>query len=216
MSSQTAAPAHNLGSRSALALGKAALLCASLFQAGCSGVVPKPEIESAHPSQQGDLTTPPMRISIAAVGDIMLGTDYPQDHLPEDVAVQLAQITPVLLGGGEVAMRCAKFSSGQLFRSPPSCIGILASADFNLLNRANNHARDFAEEWREAMMQALDEVGIHHSGRGDDIAAWRQSALPIRELSLVDFPDGVLIIDDEGYISVKPSPVASASLGASP
>ena len=38
-----------------------------------------------------------MRISIAAVGDMMLGTDYPENHLPDDDGVSfLAEVTPFL------------------------------------------------------------------------------------------------------------------------
>ena len=38
-----------------------------------------------------------MRISIAAVGDMMIGTDFPENHLPDDDGVSfLADVTPVL------------------------------------------------------------------------------------------------------------------------
>jgi len=43
-----------------------------------------------------------------------------------------------------------------------------------------------------------------------------QAARLMRQLTYADFPDGLLLIDDEGRLSVKPSPAASASLGASP
>ena len=38
-----------------------------------------------------------MRISIAAVGDMMIGTDYPKNHLPDDDGVSfLADVAPYL------------------------------------------------------------------------------------------------------------------------
>ena len=55
---------------------------------------PEPEL-AAEP--QGDLAS--MRIRIAAVGDMMLGTDYPENHLPDDDGVSfLAHVTPILAG----------------------------------------------------------------------------------------------------------------------
>ena len=38
-----------------------------------------------------------MRITIASVGDMMIGTDFPENHLPDDDGVSfLADVTPVL------------------------------------------------------------------------------------------------------------------------
>ena len=39
------------------------------------------------------------RIIIAAVGDMMLGTDYPENHLPDDDGCSfLTQVTPSIAG----------------------------------------------------------------------------------------------------------------------
>jgi hypothetical protein len=40
------------------------------------------------------------------------------------------------------------------------------------MSLANNHAQDFGDPGRASSMQALDAVGIHHSGRDGDIAEW--------------------------------------------
>jgi hypothetical protein len=208
MSSQGTTPQYNhLTPRSALALGKAALLCATLFQVGCSGVVPKPEVEKPLPPQQADVTTPPVpmpvprRISIAAVGDIMLGTDYPQPRLPESAAVQLEPMAPVLqqaditfgnlegvlLDGGEAVKQCSNPSTCYLFRSPSSYAATLKAAGFDLLSLANNHARDFGEKGRDATMQSLDAVGIRHSGRVGDVALWSESGLNLAMVAFAPF-----------------------------
>ncbi|MCW8919434.1 MAG: CapA family protein [Gammaproteobacteria bacterium] len=200
MSSQTplAAP------RYALALGKAALLCATLFQVGCSGVAPKPEAaEEPRLAPRVDVPTPPVpaNVTIAAVGDIMLGTDYPQRRLPESAAAQLEQVAPllqqadltfgnlegVLLDGGEAVKRCSNPSACYLFRSPSSYAATLKAAGFDLLSLANNHARDFGEAGRDATMQSLDAVGIRHSGRVGDVALWSESGLNLAMVAFAPF-----------------------------
>ncbi len=40
---------------------------------------------------------PAVRITIASVGDMMLGTDFPENHLPDDDGVGfLSAVTPIL------------------------------------------------------------------------------------------------------------------------
>jgi hypothetical protein len=203
MSSQTTIPAYAPVPRSALALGKAALLCATLFQIGCSDVATRPEVEEPQLPQQADVQTPSpsTRISIAAVGDIMLGTDYPQPRLAENAATLLMPMAPVLqqadvtfgnlegvlLEGGEAAKQCSRPANCYLFRSPVSYATTLASAGFDLLSLANNHARDFGEEGRDATMQALDAAGIHHSGRAGDVATWEQAGLQMAMVAFAPF-----------------------------
>ena len=135
-----------------------------------------------------------MRIQVAGVGDIMLGTDFPENHLPDDDGVGfLAAVTPilnsadisfgnlegVLLDDGEPIKECKDPQACYLFRSPSRYAQHLASAGFNVLSLANNHARDFGEQGRDASMAALDNVGIHHSGREGEVASWEQAELRI-------------------------------------
>ncbi len=126
-------------------------------------------------------------LTIAAVGDIMLGTDFPDDRLAtNDGADYLSNVLPilqaaditignlegVLLAGGTPAKSCSSPASCYLFRSPPHYAGYLRDAGFDALSLANNHARDFGEEGRSATMLTLDAYGLHHSGRRGDIASW--------------------------------------------
>ncbi|MEN8169480.1 MAG: CapA family protein [Pseudomonadota bacterium] len=203
MLSQTESPASSPISRPALALGKAALFCATLFQVACSGVAPKPELVEEPQLPQADVVTPqsPMRLSIAAVGDIMLGTDYPQNRLAKDAAVLLAPVAPVLqqadvtfgnlegvlLNGGEARKRCSNPSRCYVFRSPESYADTLFASGFDLLSLANNHTRDFGEKGRDTTMLALDGVGIRHSGRVGDVATWQQSGLDMAMVAFAPF-----------------------------
>lgn len=141
-------------------------------------------------------------ISIAAVGDIMLGTDFPNVRLaPDDGANLLKAMTPilksaditfgnlegVLMEGGEAAKKCKKSSSCYVFRSPPHYAKYLKIAGFDVLSLANNHARDFGEEGRTASMQALDTVGLFHSGRVGDVAQWKVKGLDVAWIAFAPF-----------------------------
>lgn len=162
-----------------------------------TGTPPVVEPEPAVPLEQGPAIAPepppppppkpPLRI--AAVGDLMLGTDYPSNRLAaDDGAGQLEQARPflesadvafgnlegALVDGGEPAKFCKDPSLCYLFRSPTRYATHLRDAGFDVISLANNHARDFGEEGRDSSMQALDGAGIAHSGRSGTVASWRQ------------------------------------------
>jgi hypothetical protein len=126
-------------------------------------------------------------ISVAAVGDIMIGTDYPKNILPDDDGVGfLKDVAPILSStdvafgnlegvlqdGGEPVKVCKVPENCYLFRSPTRYAQYLRDAGFDVMSLANNHARDFGEEGRDSSMRALDAVGILHSGREGDVAKW--------------------------------------------
>ena len=135
-----------------------------------------------------------LRITIAGTGDIMLGTNFPKNILPDDDGVSfLEHVTPVLnkadiafgnlegvlMDGGEPVKECKNPDACYLFRSPTRYAKLLAAAGFDLMSLANNHARDFGEEGRDASMAALDAVGIRHSGREGTAASWQVGELRI-------------------------------------
>ena len=141
---------------------------------------------------------PDRHISIAAVGDMMLGTDFPENHLPDDDGVGfLADVTPwlsaaditignlegVLLDGGEPAKACKNPQACYLFRSPTRYARHFRNAGFDVMSLANNHARDFGEAGRSASMQALASVGIRHSGREGDFASLEVNGLRVAVLA---------------------------------
>src|SRR6185295_5932700 len=142
-------------------------------------------------------------LTVTAVGDMMLGTDYPENILPDDDGVAfLAGVTPllntadvtfgnlegVLLDGGEPVKQCKDARICFLFRSPTRYARYLADAGFDVMSLANNHARDFGEEGRSSSMAALDAVGIHHSGREGTTASWIANG---RRVALVAFAPNV-------------------------
>jgi poly-gamma-glutamate capsule biosynthesis protein CapA/YwtB (metallophosphatase superfamily) len=152
------------------------------------------------------------RINIASVGDMMLGTDYPQNHLPDDDGVGfLTAVTPalsaaditfgnlegVLVDGGEAAKKCSNPSACYLFRSPTRYAAYFLAAGFDVLSLANNHARDFGEEGRSSTMNALDAVGIHHSGREGDFASLNVNGLKVAVLAYAVTKESNMMLDYE-------------------
>ena len=141
-------------------------------------------------------------ISLIAVGDIMLGTDFPTDRLPEEEGANLlaavltelsdADITfgnfeGTFLSGGEAAKKCKDMSRCYVFRTPPGYVQLLVDAGFDVVSLANNHARDFGENGRDSTQSTFDNVNIHHSGKQGDIASWTVKGKKIALIAFAPF-----------------------------
>ena len=151
-------------------------------------------------------------ISIASVGDMMIGTDYPRNHLPDDDGISfLADVTPtlsaadiafgnlegVLVDGGEPGKKCSNPNACYLFRSPTRYAERYRNAGFDVLSLANNHARDFGEEGRTSSMEAIAAAGMHHSGRVDDFASFEHNGLRIAVLAYAVTKNSNMLLDYE-------------------
>ena len=105
---------------------------------------------------------PKSDIRIIAVGDIMLGTNFPDNRLaPNDGVSLLAAMTPilnkaditfgnlegVLLEGGEAAKKCKNSSSCYVFRSPPHYANYLKKAGFPEKNIEAGYFELFLNNW---------------------------------------------------------------------
>ena len=149
-------------------------------------------------------------LTIAAVGDMMLGTDFPTHRLAEDDGASLlADPTPILSGadiafgnlegvlldGGEPVKQCSDPGSCYLFRSPTHYADLFAKAGFTVMSLANNHARDFGEEGRTSSMEALAARGIHHSGRIGDVASWEVDGSRIAMVAFAPFKGANDLLD---------------------
>lgn len=179
---------------------------AALLLAACAGrpeAPPEPPAEVVEPAAPAAPPAGPdksaLRVSIAAVGDMMIGTDYPQNHLPDDDGAGfLRDVTPflqdadltfgnlegVLMDGGEPAKKCRNLDACYLFRSPPRYAAHFRAAGFDVLSLANNHARDFGEEGRDASADALEAEGMAASGREGSYSVLHHDDL---EIAFVNF-----------------------------
>lgn len=178
-------------------------LAATSLIAGCA-TQPPPAPPAPAPEPAPALPAPAHPgLTLAAVGDVMLGTDFPENILPDDDGVGfLEAVTPilsapdvafgnfegVLLDGGEPVKQCKDTRICFLFRTPTRYAAYLARAGFDVMSLANNHARDFGEDGRSSSMAALDAVGIHHSGREGTTASWIANG---RRVALVAFAPNV-------------------------
>ena len=171
---------------------------------------PPAPITQALPPPTPDPST--IRISIAAVGDMMIGTDYPLNHLPDDDGVSFLQdVTPVisaadiafgnlegvLIDGGTPGKKCSNPSACYLFRSPTRYADHYRNAGFDVLSLANNHARDFDEDGRSSSMNAIASRGMHHSGREGDFASVAVGDLTVAFLAYAVTKNSNMMLDYE-------------------
>ena len=119
-------------------------------------------------------------ISVIGVGDVMLGTSFPDSsNLPTkpwnllshvddiissaDLAVANLEGCMIDVGGEpkecwETAERCF------IFRMPESYVQYILDAGFDAINLANNHVRDMGYQAYRRTMAVCDSVGLHHAG----------------------------------------------------
>jgi hypothetical protein len=116
-------------------------------------------------------------ITILAVGDMMLGSTYPdsQDMPPNDGKEILTEVAPILREGditfgnleGPLTEGGTTGKSGPnsfAFRTPPRYGRYFKDAGFDAVSMANNHANDFGDRGRNSTRKTLDSLGIAHAG----------------------------------------------------
>jgi poly-gamma-glutamate capsule biosynthesis protein CapA/YwtB (metallophosphatase superfamily) len=121
-------------------------------------------------------------IRVAAVGDIMMGTTFPEPILPpEDGAALFRSVAPLLAGhdivfgnlegpltDASLSPKCPKpRHNGRpcfAFRTPPRFAARLAEAGFTAVNIANNHTLDFGMEGLDNTLEVLDAAGVKAVG----------------------------------------------------
>jgi hypothetical protein len=205
---------------------KILVICLLLMLSACSTTPPQSDTGAATEPATAPLTdvvAPPvepiaptspdkssLRITIASVGDMMIGTDYPENHLPDDDGVGfLTDVTPwlssadiafgnlegVLIDGGEPGKKCRNPNACYLFRSPTRYAEHFRNAGFDVLSLANNHARDFGEEGRTSSMQAIAAAGMLHTGREGDFASFEQDGIRIAVLGYAVTKNSNMLLD---------------------
>ena len=192
----------------------------ALLAAACSTPVDVPpppdpgtEVEGQVPPRPQDpdvLIDNSTRLTISNVGDMMLGTDYPENHLPDDDGVSfLDDVAPilrradltignlegVLMDGGTPRKQCKNPQACYLFRTPSRYARYFVDAGFDVLSVANNHARDFGEDGRTASMRNLAAAGILHTGREGDFAFTTVKGLSVAVLGYAVTLNSNLVLD---------------------
>ncbi|NOT46919.1 MAG: CapA family protein [Acidobacteria bacterium] len=155
------------------------------FTVGCSGQGVSPQRIEAEtmPTPKPDRSGGDP-ITIAAVGDIMLGSPFPDDTRmpPSDGADLLKPVTQILsaadiaFGNMEgpivdsgISEKCGTPKPGQpvrcfAFRMPTRYAAYLKAAGLDVMSLANNHAGDFGDIGRSSTRRTLESLGIKHAG----------------------------------------------------
>lgn len=118
--------------------------------------------------------------SLVAVGDIMMGTNFPSTHyLPPENVKLLDPVKSILKGadvtfgnlegsildeGGDVK-KCDDPTKCYAFRQPEYFADQLKDAGFDLLSVANNHLGDFGDTGRKNTLRVLEEKGFTYAGQ---------------------------------------------------
>ena len=126
-------------------------------------------------------------VTIRAVGDIVLGSDWPTSHYPPDFEKTAARRLSETLGHADivfgnfegtmttydVSTKVPHGGSVFAFRMPPSFAPLLRNAGFNVLHISNNHTYDFGERGFHDTLRYLTEAGIHTVGERDRVTLQR-------------------------------------------
>ena len=150
--------------------------------------------------------TPPSNkepITIAAVGDIMMGSPYPNDSRmpPNDGADLMKEVTPILsaadiafgnlegpiVDGGSSGKCGGSRGNCYAFRVPTRYGKYLKEAGFDVMSVANNHAGDFGEGGRISTQKVLDEQGIKYAGSLEPLATTAYLDVKGKKVAVIGF-----------------------------
>ena len=122
-------------------------------------------------------------IEIVAVGDMMLGTNYPDNsYLPRNEGkdqltgvdsllsgsdILFGNLEGVLLNEGGKHKNCKNPKTCYIFRSPEYMATRIKEAGFNVMSVANNHAGDFGKAGRDNTSRVLDSLEINYAGNSN-------------------------------------------------
>lgn len=119
-------------------------------------------------------------LTIIGVGDIMMGTNYPENKLPanngaflmknveavlKNADVTFGNLEGTLLDEGGTPKTCRDPKVCYAFRTPVAYVDNLVNAGFDLMSLANNHAGDMGDLGRKSSMKTLENAGILHAGQ---------------------------------------------------
>ena len=137
-------------------------------------------------------------VSVAAVGDIMMGSDFPFPRLPrlggrellsaaapyfKRADIAMANLEGPLLSGGKPAKEPIP-GRRYLFRTPPDYAWNLRDAGISMVSLANNHALDFGRSGLASTKRALTEAGVSLAGKRGGIAEFLVRGVRVGILSL--------------------------------
>jgi len=172
-------------------------------------------INSVQPTSSSD------EIVVTAVGDVMLGTTFPDESSlpPNDGADLLTEVTPFLKRGdvvfgnlegpivdGGTSLKCKGKAEGRCFafRVPTRYGKYLKEAGFTVMGLANNHAMDFGQEGRTSSRGTLEAMQIAHTGEVGDIARLTVKGKKVAVIAFATYPGAYNFLDlDESLQAIR-------------
>lgn len=150
-------------------------------------------------------------ITVAAVGDVMMGTTYPTPKLPRNAGKLLLRDAAPFFKRADIAManlegplasdgKPAKdTSTGRsfLFRTPPHYARNLKEAGISMVSLANNHAMDFGRAGFRSTKRALKEAGVAFSSKSGEVAEFDVHGIRVGVVSLSFGPPPRSIVHPE-------------------
>ena len=157
-------------------------------------------------------------ITLKAVGDIVPGTNFPNNRLPQNKQELFQNIKPylqgadILFGNFESTLtnypRTGKDTSRPMvhaFRNPPEYASLLKEVGFTVMSVANNHSFDFTMKGFEDTINNLENAGVKAVGKkeqilyknikGVEIAFIAFSHLPWHN-SINDLPSAIALVKE--------------------
>jgi hypothetical protein len=182
---------------------------------------PSPAVQLSASENPVSPSSPYDEIVVTAVGDVMLGTTFPDDSTlpPNDGADLLTEVAPLLKRGDVVygnlegpmvdsgdSAKCRgkKIGTCFAFRVPTRYGKYLKDAGFTAMGLANNHAMDFGLEGRASSRQVLDAMQIAHTGEVGDIARLNVRGRKIAIIAFATYPGAYNFLDlDESLQTIR-------------
>jgi Bacterial capsule synthesis protein PGA_cap len=159
---------------------------------------PTASTAASRPATTNDPAPPRGRVTLAAVGDTMLGST---PTLPPDPAGYFAGVRSQLVGGivfgnlegtltDRTDSKCRQASSScYAFRAPPSFARDLREAGFTILSNANNHSFDYWQPGQEDTVAALHRAGIAQTGLPDEVTVLHVRRLRVAFVGFAPYSD---------------------------
>ncbi|MFM7671966.1 MAG: CapA family protein [Bacteroidota bacterium] len=171
-------------------LGWSLFLCAAgvgswLFLRAVSGPTPKKENTSLAKSGTPDNNPADSIITLVAVGDVMMGSNYPSESncppknvklldpvadLLRNAELTFANLEGSVLNSGGERKQCSNPSVCYAFRQPEYFVDQMKEAGIDLFSVANNHLGDFGNTGRVNTCRVLGEKGFRFAGQ--EIHPW--------------------------------------------
>ncbi len=130
-------------------------------------------------------------ITIKAVGDIVPGTNFPNNRLPDKNKIfekvkKSLDGADILFGNFESTFtnssQAAKDMSRPMvfaFRTPPAFVNVFKKTGFDVLSVANNHSLDFSQVGFTDTMKNIESAGMKPVGKKNEIVYKKVKNIPV-------------------------------------